>query len=45
VRKADLRDADTCGATYLSDRERDANGHSSGTVGRKVVALQEVASV
>ncbi len=45
VSEADLRDADTRVAAYLSDREREADGHSSGIAERKVVALQEAASL
>jgi integrase len=39
VNEADLRDADAKVGTYVRDRATDDNGHNSGTVGRKVVAL------
>jgi integrase len=39
VNEADLRDADAKVGAYVRDRAADENGHNSGTVGRKVVAL------
>ena len=39
VNEADLRDADAKVAAYVRDRASDGDGHNSGTVDRKVVAL------
>jgi hypothetical protein len=43
VSEADLREASSRISVYLTEREQGEDGHSSGTVGRQVVALQEVA--
>ena len=41
VNEADLREADSKVGAYVRERATDENGHNSGTVGRKVVSLQE----
>ncbi len=41
VNEADLREADSKVGAYVRERAADENGHNSGTVGRKVVSLQE----
>jgi len=39
VNEADLRSADSKVGAYVREQASDPNGHSSGTVGRKVIAL------
>ena len=43
VNEADLREADSKVGAYVRERATDEHGHSSGTVGRKVISLQEAA--
>jgi hypothetical protein len=45
VSEGDLRDADTRVAEYLRERVNERDGHSSGIVGRQVVALAEKRAV
>ncbi|MBI3770344.1 MAG: site-specific integrase [Deltaproteobacteria bacterium] len=45
VNEADLREADSKVGAYVRERATDETGHNSGTVGRKVVTLQEAAKV